>query len=172
MKLMGETTTKTQVRPAQNRGAPSVQWRHWPLRDRGYVALAILAMLAAAGLVVWYVTGKLHLSLLAMVLVAAGQWRQFTPITYRMDAEGVSQTILGRSQTISWPEVKQIERLDHGVLLLPRQRQHALDSYRGVYLAWNAHRDQVLACLETYIPYHLDGAGMAGETTDPSRASA
>ena len=130
---------------------PSVQWRSWPLRDSVLAATIVLAALAGAGVGVWSLTGKTHLALLAVAVLAIALWRFFLPVSFELNSEGVSQFVFGRRRRVPWRGIRRYEVCSSGVLLLPHADPCPLDACRGLYLPWGKNRQEVLAQVRYYL---------------------
>ena len=130
---------------------PAVQWRSWPLGESLPGAVLVAAALLGGGAAVRWVTGQTHLALVAAALLAVALWRFFLPVWYELNAEGVSQWVLGRPRRIPWRNVRRYEVCSSGVLLLPRADACPLDVCRGLYLPWGKHRQEVLAHVHYYV---------------------
>jgi len=129
-----------------------IQWRSWPVRE-GVVgaSLVFLGLVAAWALVRW-ITGQMHLALLAMAALGLSLWRFFLPVTFELNAQGVEQSLLGRRRCTAWEAIGRYEVCKSGVLLLPHRDRCPIDVFRGLYLPWGSHREEVLA----HVRYHLD----------------
>ncbi len=130
---------------------PAVRWRSWPLRDGPATATAVLLGLAAAGVGVWRLTGQIHLALLAVAALALAMWRFFVPVSFELNTEGVSHWLFGRHRRVSWKEIRSFRVCSSGVLLLPRADPCPLDAFRGLYLPWGKHPDEVMAQVRYYV---------------------
>jgi hypothetical protein len=131
---------------------PPLQWRSWPLFESLPSAILVLAALPAAGGVAWWITGKLHLAVLATAVLLVVLRRFFLPTPFELSSEGVSQWRLGRRRRIPWRAIRRYEVHSSGVLLLPRADACPIDACRGLYLPWGPFRHEVLA----HVRYHLD----------------
>ena len=130
---------------------PPVQWRSWPLRENIPAAVALVAGLVAAGIGVRWVTGQMHLAVLAGAVLGLAMWRFFVPTLFELNTEGVSLWLFARHRQIPWTEIRRYEVRSSGVLLLPRAEPCPVDAFRGLYLPWGKHRDEVLAQVRYYL---------------------
>lgn len=131
---------------------PPVQWWSWPIRQRVGRTAAVFGGLVAAWALVRWMTGQLHLSLLAMGALALSLWRFFVPVGFELNADGVTQSLLGWQRHIPWTAIRRYEVRGAGVLLLAQADRCPIDLMRGLYLPWGEHREEVLA----HVRYHLD----------------
>jgi len=147
------STIPAKPQPAwSNDPPPPVRWRCWPAREHVLSGLAALAGLAAVGLGVYQVTGRVHLALLAFAALAISLWRCFVPTTYELHADGIDRWVLGQHRRTPWSAIRRFEVCARGVLLLPYSDYCPMDALRGLYLPWGDRRDEVLAQLH----YHLN----------------
>ena len=129
-----------------------IQWRSWPVREGAFrTSLVLLGLVAAWALVRW-ITGQMHLALLAMAALGLSLWRFFLPVTFELNAHGVDHSLLGRRRQVPWQAIGRYEICKSGVLLLPQADRCPIDVFRGLYLPWGSHRVEVLA----HVRYHLD----------------
>ena len=135
---------------------PSLRWRSWPLRDEPLRASLVVLGLVAAGAILITCGVAAHMALLAVLALAITLWRIFVPVAFELNADGVNQTLLGQRRQLPWSAVRRYEVNAAGVLLLPHADRCSMDFFRGLYLPWNRHREELL----TQIRYHL------GETID------
>jgi hypothetical protein len=112
----------------------------------------VLAGLLAAGLAVRGVTGYTYLALLAVAALALSLWRFFLPVVFTISAEGVNESLLGRDRRIPWLAIRRYEVYPKGVLLLPHSDAARVDCFRGLFLPWGDHRQEIVALLNYYIP--------------------
>jgi hypothetical protein len=133
------------------RGAPPpVSWRCWPLAAGGRQVWLWLATAAAAATVVGYSTGNLRWATFGALLIALAAWRVFVPVVFEVNAMGISQHLFGRSRRIAWNSIEYLEVGREGVYLSPDGS--ALAALRGLYVPWEAHRAEVLALVEYFLP--------------------
>ena len=130
---------------------PPLRWRSWPLRDAPVRALLVLGGLLVAGLAVGWFSGRVSLSLLAVAALAASLWRFFLPVVFELGGDGVDQWVFRRQRHIPWQAVRRYEICLAGVLLLPHEDLSAMAPFRGLYLPWTTHHDEVLAQVRHYV---------------------
>ena len=102
-------------------------------------------------MLVYWLTQQVYLALLAPVVLAAALWRFFLPVEFELGAEGVEQRVFGRRRCIRWQQIRRYEVCSAGVLLLPGDDRSALAPFRGLYLPFSTHRQQVLAHVHHYL---------------------
>lgn len=139
-----ENESVPQVSPAP---APeeTLAWTSWPARERPRRA-ALLALLIAgiAALVGWSFHDALWGALAALML-GFSVARFFAPTRYRFDAEGIEVSFMGLPRRRGWVEFRRFEAGPAGVFLSPFPARHRLDNFRGLYVMYGRHREEVLA---------------------------
>jgi hypothetical protein len=146
------TMSSSQSLSTPHQAPRPIRWRSWPLQTHPVVGLLLVAALAAAGLGILEWTDRAYLAGLAVAALLIGFWRFFVPVAFELNADGVHQRILGRHGQIAWRSIQRYEIFADGILLLPFADRAGLDALRGLYLPWGAHRDEVLACVQQYLP--------------------
>lgn len=129
---------------------PPVSWRSWPLVDGGFKSLALVAAALATCLVAGIVSGSVLWTSLATGAIALSLWRFFVPAYFEFSAMGITQQVLGRRRRIAWQFVERCEICRAGIFLLPHDAPLAV--FRGLYIPWCAHRAEVLALVQFYLP--------------------
>jgi hypothetical protein len=130
---------------------PTLSWRVWPARERPAGTAIVLGALVFVGLGVHWVTSQTHLAALAAAVLAAALWRFFLPAAFELNPEGVDQLLFGRQRRIRWSAIRRYEICSAGVLLLPFADRSLVDTFRGLYLPWGSHRDEVLFQVRYYL---------------------
>lgn len=147
-----------QDQPSEPGGSPSapspqsVRWRSWPVRDHFFRAVLFLLGVSAVAGGVWYLTGRIHLAGLALLVLLLAAARLFIPRSFEAGALGLDQWSLGRRRRIPWRGVGRLEIHPRGVLLLPRADDCPMDTFHAFYLPWGRRRDEVLAAIHQYLP--------------------
>jgi hypothetical protein len=132
--------------------APSgaaVAWHYDPWRDRrGTSALAALSALGLCALVLWARLPFVLASALSVACIASFS-PALTPVSCRVDADGVARRgVLGWERR-PWAEVRRIEPVRGGVLVSPFARRHWLDATRAMLLPIPAaRRDELRQAIE------------------------
>lgn len=139
----------TNVPPPLRSAPPPVAWRAWPLADGGWqVWLSVVTAAAIGGMVGW-ATARLDWALAATALVAVAFWPVFVPVSYELDALGITQQVLGYRRRFGWRTLHQVEVCAHGLFL--SLDPGPLETFRGAYIPWGPHRDEVVASVEHYM---------------------
>ncbi len=179
---MSETTTHSQIQPAAEAEprprellGPSLSWVWRPLRDEPRVALTTATILLAMFVLVLIITEKVYLGGVAVLLGAICGWRNFVPMTFHINEEGVRQILIGEGRLIPWTAIRRLRISERGLLLLPEFRFGDLDALRGVFVPWGEHQDDVMKCIRFYVPYLLpkekDETALAGEASTATHES-
>lgn len=163
---MGDSTTKTRVptiQPPDDRTTepgPTVEWAYYPTLQRRRLALAVVGLLLAVGLLVAWITGKWYLGAMTSLAGFVSVWRLYVPMRFELSNQGITQTAWHRRSTTDWRSVGKIELLDDGLRLLPVPRYGELDVLRAIFVPWGTRRDEVLKCVEFHAPYLLPDDGI------------
>ncbi len=128
-----------------------LQWRSWPLVKSPARAAAVLAGIAAVGVLVWASVGSVPLALLAAAAMTASLWRFFLPVTFALSEQGVDQQVYGRRRRIPWRAIRRYQVGSAGVLLVPHGERTVMAPFRSLYLPWENHCDEVLAFMRHYL---------------------
>ena len=127
----------------------SLRWQNWPLRESMTRSVMAVVGLLLAALVVYVITGRIVLALLALLALLITSSRFYLPVEFELGGAGVQQRLLGRRRRIPWHAIGRYEIGFSGVLLLPNADVSPLDSLRGVYVAWSGNREAVLALVKS-----------------------
>jgi len=152
-----------QANPSTSSGATSrsatpvpIVWRVWPVIDSVWELLGLSAVLVVVPLLTWSLTGRTALTVLCTAAVGAVVWRNFFPTVCEVNALGVTQRLFGRTKRIPWLSIDRYVVGRKGVFLTSAGAP--LELFRGLYLPWGSHREQILTSLRYYLP-HADDAG-------------
>jgi len=149
-------STKTEnSRTAARKGAASLDWRSWPLREDSLRAAAVIVGILLAAVLVGLLSGRALLGLAAAVAIGISMWRFFLPVVFEADHHGLSQRILGRHRHIPWKAVKRHRVCASGVLLFSQRDDDRMAPLRGIYVPWSQNRRRLLDLLDL----HLADAG-------------
>ncbi|MHC4178687.1 MAG: hypothetical protein ACYSWU_14345 [Planctomycetota bacterium] len=130
---------------------PPIRWRSWPVRDdTGRGLLLVIGLLITAAAVGW-LSAQVYLGLAALAALLMALWRFFLPVVFELSGEGVDQRLFGRQRRIPWQAIRRWEVRSAGVLMLPHEDRSAMAPFRGLYLPWTTHRDEVLAHVRHYL---------------------
>ncbi len=136
--------------PARQEAPSPLKWRSWPLRDSPTRAVPVVLSLVTAGLLVRWLTGHNYLAIAAVSALAVAAWRFFVPVWFVLSDHGVDQRVFGRQRRLTWRAIHHGEVCASGVLLLAENDRSKLASWRGLYVPWAEHRDEVIALVRHY----------------------
>ncbi len=128
-----------------------IRWRSWPLAKSPARSAAILLGVAGVGFTAWIVAASGLLAFLAATALLATLWRFLLPVTFGLSEYGVEQWIYGRRVRIPWRAIRRYQICSAGVLLLPYGERSVMAPFRGLYLPWESHCDEVLAYIRHYV---------------------
>lgn len=131
-----------------------IAWRVWPVIDSVWELLGLSTILVLVPLVTWSLSGRTALTVLCTFAVGAVTWRHFFPTICEVNALGVTQRLFGRTKRIPWLSIDRYVVGRKGVFLTSAGAP--LELFRGLYLPWGAHREQILASLRYYLPHAED----------------
>lgn len=151
--ISGSTPSATAARTAT---PVPIAWRVWPVIDSVWELLGLSAILAIVPLVVWSLSGRTSLTVVCAVATGVVVWRNFVPTICEMNALGVTQRVFRRTRRIPWLSIDRYVVGRRGVFLTSAGAP--LELFRGLYLPWGAHREQILASLRYYLPNAEDAS--------------
>ena len=123
--------------------------RSWPLVEGGPPTWRVGALAVIVATLVGTTTGSVGLTSGAVLLLALAVWRFWVPVEYELGARGILQEVLGRQQRIPWRAIGRFTVCRDGVFLA--RDDGPLEAFRGLYLPWGAHREDVLALVNHYL---------------------
>jgi hypothetical protein len=153
---MGSTVPSV-VRPIrEDRDAPALCWRSWPLVDRPRLSwLAIVGLLSIAA-VVAYVGESWLLALAVVVGLAATLWQLFVPVEYEMGPLGLQWSALGRKRSVPWRAIQAYQPRSTGVVLYRRDNPAKIDLLNSVFLPYSSDADELLAALRQHLSHAVE----------------
>lgn len=150
---------------------PRLAYEHWPLRDEPAVRWTAWAVLAATGLAAYAATGKPALAAAAVGCVALAAWRMWLPARYELDASGVVEQVLRRKRRASWRAARGAAIGRRGVLVTYRPEPAPADYFRGLFVPFGAHRQEVLRHFRYYAGLALADQAATQSTVSLVRAA-
>lgn len=136
---------------------PAFKWQvHLAKRQPERLPVIMLALIGAPLLGVWLM-GHWLFGVVALWMLWSATADFLLPIHYEADSEGVRQR--GWSpRLMRWDRVKRVVWGEDGVLLSPFAHPSRLNAYRGVFLWYGDHREEVERLVRTHCAYALEGA--------------
>jgi hypothetical protein len=107
--------------------------------------------LAAAGAVVHWLTGRTHLAVLAIFVLALSLWQFFVPAGYEMDVRGVERRLFGRRRRIPWAAIRRYMIGRGGVTIVRHGDGRPTDALLATHLPWGNRREEVLGQIRYYL---------------------
>ena len=139
-------------------GTELLRWRSHPVTRGGRRLLWVAAVLIVmpGGLLILY--GPFY-ALLALLILGSSLGTYFLPTDYAAFAGGLESRFLGVTRRFKWGQFRSFYPDSNGVLLSPFTRPSRLENFRGLYLRFDGHQDEVLRLVrERMTPSVGDGA--------------
>lgn len=89
---------------------------------------------------------------LAFFLMITSEFPFFIKTRYRFDEKGISQKRGGVVQSRPWEQIKSYYPDRTGVLVSPFLQKTWLENFRGLYLQFGRHKEDILSYLDRKIP--------------------
>lgn len=123
-----------------------LEWRVHLLRQAPPRRIAaVVLVMALVALLALLTFGNPLYALLVLAALAAALSDFLLPIRFRLTGtEAVSSTLLS-VRRLSWERVRGVYEHPDGVKLSPLRRPRRLEAFRGVYLWYGGHREEILA---------------------------
>jgi hypothetical protein len=132
--------------PTSPAAAPPLdfEWRVHPFAEsRPKAILSIVAPLAMSALIHWWL-GSWLWTTLGLALLISAEFPFFLRSDCRFDSQGASLRRAGATVGKKWDQIKSYYPDKNGVLLSPFARPFWLENFRGLYLPFGRHRQEVL----------------------------
>lgn len=111
-----------------------LEWRVHKAKENPRKTFGTILLLLFIGLAIFFLWQELFLTGLSVAILFCSIVTYFLPITYRLDEQGVTRTILGAAQHRQWSEFKSFYIDKNGILLSPFNEKSFLETYRGIFL--------------------------------------
>lgn len=141
-----------------NTSPTCLSWTVHPLWDHGVRTVLLAAVLILVLALVRLTYPEPIWTILAAVVLFASLARYFFPTTYRLTQEGVEMTFLGMKRLRPWSEIRSYYPGPTGLLLSPFPKPHRLENFRGHYLLFGSHREEVTEFVRAHVagePVHV-----------------
>jgi len=128
------------------------EWTVHPVREsRAKAAIAIALPLVACVVVqLWLRSG--FWTGLAFLLLFGSEFPFFIRTTYIFDATGVTMKRGGVTIVKKWDQVRSFYPDKNGVQLSPYAKPMWMENFRGLYLQYGRHKEEILKRLEQRLP--------------------
>ena len=131
---------------------PAFEWSVHPfLESRKKAVVAVLVPPLSALLLYWWMNSPFW-AILGFLLLLSSEFPFFLRSSYRFDGKGVSLRRGGVTISRTWEQVKSFYPDRNGVLLSPFPRPMWLENFRGLYLQYGRHKEEVLARIKQRFP--------------------
>jgi len=129
----------------------TLRWQSWPAREKPLRTAVLAVGLAGAVAGIYLSTGHTLIPVLALAAFVASMWRFFLPVVFELNEGGVDQHIFGRPRRIPWQAVRRYMVYSEGVLLLPHKDPSPMAAFRGLYVPFSTHRNEILTHVRRYL---------------------
>jgi hypothetical protein len=127
------------------------RWRVHLVRQQPERLPVVLLVLIGAPVMGLMLMGHWLFAVASFWMVFSATADYLLPIRYELDAQGVRQK--GWSpRVMSWDRVRRVVWGEQGVLLSPFAQPSRLDAFRGIFLWYGDHADEVRAWIERCCP--------------------
>ncbi|HBZ87029.1 MAG TPA: hypothetical protein DEO67_07815 [Candidatus Edwardsbacteria bacterium] len=124
-----------------------LEWTVFPLAESKTKALIAILPPPLAMLVIYLLMQSWLWAGLGFLLLFSSEFPFFLKSRYTFDQQGVSMKRGGVTITRKWEQINSYYPDKNGVLLSPFAKQTWLENFRGIYLQYGKHRDQIMAVL-------------------------
>ncbi|OGF05395.1 MAG: hypothetical protein A2509_03445 [Candidatus Edwardsbacteria bacterium RIFOXYD12_FULL_50_11] len=124
-----------------------LEWTVFPLAESKTKALIAILTPPLAMLVIYLLMQSWLWAGLGFLLLFSSEFPFFLKSRYTFDQQGVSMKRGGVTITRKWEQINSYYPDKNGVLLSPFAKQTWLENFRGIYLQYGKHRDQIMAVL-------------------------
>lgn len=125
-----------------------IVWKIYPLKENKGKSVALVLFLVLVILLVQVHFGQLGFTLLATVLLGGSLLRYFLPTEYRLNAEGIEISFMGRTNFRKWTEFGCFYVCKNGVQLSTFSKPDRLDSFRGHFILLGNEKDRVISFIK------------------------
>ncbi|MHB1000272.1 MAG: hypothetical protein ACYC27_13610 [Armatimonadota bacterium] len=164
---MDKTCTGTEQRSAVAVDAePILSWRVHLLMEKP-VRMFLVASVLLISLYGCYVIFHSLFSIAVVLLLFAASLSDYLfPVRYEITEKGASsRTIFGKN-TIEWDRVKKYYVDNCGIKLSSLPKPSRLEAYRGVYLRFGAHREEVVDAVRRMRDVRSTTSGSVGRGSE------
>jgi len=130
---------------------------HWtihPLLDEPQAKSGLLiTILLAISIAVATSFDSNSYGLLTFFLLSVSLSSYFLPTRYILDNQGITTSHLSLNHHIPWDRFHRACVYPDGVLLSPFSQPNRLDPFRGCFLKFGKHRDEIIHGIQTYIDF-------------------
>lgn len=131
--------------PVAETGEKTLTWQVHPARERPVAAVLVVLVVASLAWLCAELMQHWSWGLLGAAVLLAALNRFFLPTAYRVDADGVTAHLPGRSRHLRWDEIRRFEYDERGGLLSRRRSRSVLDTARSLPLLFNGNCETIAA---------------------------
>jgi hypothetical protein len=151
------STAPSVVRPIHNeRDAPGMCWRSWPLADRPRSSWLMIAGILALSAMVAYVGESWLFAAIVAAGLATTLWQFLVPVDYELGSLGLQRSALGRSRLVPWHAIQAYQLRTKGVVLYRRYDPTKIDLLRSLFLPLPVDGDEALAVLRQHLSHAVE----------------
>ena len=152
--MSGEPTTASErVGPSPQHSADEIQWTcRKVVPGNGNLYPLLGSILLVAGLVA-LITGKEYLAVFAGAAIAAVCWREWLPVSYQVDQDGIRQTVLRISRFKPWALIASIQFHRNTMELQIRPLKWKTRSERPIWIPMGEQHLKIRERLRTLVPH-------------------
>lgn len=125
-----------------------LEWTVFPLAESKPKALIAILTPPLAMLFIYLLMQSWMWAGLGFLLLFSSEFPFFLKSRYIFDDQGVSMKRGGVTISRKWEQINSFYPDKNGVLLSPFAKQTWLENFRGIYLQYGKHRDEIMAALK------------------------
>ncbi len=128
-----------------------LEWTVFPLAESRFKALIAILTPPLAMLVIYLLMHSWLWAGLGFLLLFSSEFPFFLKSRYIFDDQGVFMKRGGVTISRKWEQINSFYPDKNGVLLSPFAKQTWLENFRGIYLQYGKHREEIMAVLKDRI---------------------
>jgi hypothetical protein len=128
-----------------------LEWTVFPIAESRTKALIAILTPPVAMLFIFLLMHSWLWAGLGFLLLFSSEFPFFLKTKYIFDDKGVTMKRGGATISRKWDQIHSLYPDKNGVLLSPFAKQTWLENFRGVYLQYGKHREEIMAALNDRI---------------------
>lgn len=128
-----------------------LEWTVFPIRESKAKALIAILVPPLAMLFIYLLMQSWRWAGLGFLLLFSSEFPFFLKSRYTFDEQGVTMKRGGVTIARKWEQINSHYPDKNGVLLSPFTKQTWLENFRGIYLQYGKHREEIMAVLKDRI---------------------
>lgn len=152
--MSGELTSSSEaIGPPRQTSDEVTQWTHreavpwngnfYPLLGSIFLVVGLVAL----------ITGKGYLAVFAGAAIAAICWREWLPVSYQVDQDGIRQTVLRMSRFKPWALITSVQFHRNAMELQMRPLKWKKRSERPIWIPMGEQHLEIRERLRTLVPH-------------------